>query len=132
MTSPPPPPAWRCAEAKTFPILGSNRRDWPSHWPTSVPWAFIEPHEKQAQRNHGQALARLAERGGLCPSEMVAVLEDRGWRSMPDADGIARVLELLAAWQASAGSPPSQPSGNPGQLPPHEAMKEAERLEREP
>ncbi len=40
-----------------------------------IPWAMIAPHEPQALHNHGQqSLATLARRGGLSPSEAVAVL----------------------------------------------------------
>lgn len=39
--------------------------------PRSIPWKAIEPHRRQAEENHcGQTLERLAQRGGLCPSEI--------------------------------------------------------------
>lgn len=38
--------------------------------PASVPWAYAERFREQAQRNHGQTLERLAERGGLSPEEI--------------------------------------------------------------
>ena len=83
-----------------FPILtpyGAVRRESERlNVPRSVPWSLVASHEAQADRNHGQTLARLAERGGLCPSELVAVLEDRRWRSMPLADAAARLRELGA------------------------------------
>lgn len=63
----------------------------------SVPWALIAPHERQAQRNHSQSLERLAERGGLASCEMLAVLEDRPGRKMPDAE--QRLREWLASSQ---------------------------------
>lgn len=48
----------------------------------SIPWAMIAPHDAAAQRNHGgQNLIRLAQRGGLCPLEAVAVLEDVHYRT---------------------------------------------------
>lgn len=40
----------------------------------SVPWSLVEPFERQAQANHGQSLERLAERGGLSPFELWAVM----------------------------------------------------------
>lgn len=49
-----------------------------------VPWGLVLPHEKQALRNHSQSLERLAERGGLSPQELAAVLEDRPWQKMDD------------------------------------------------
>lgn len=52
---------------KRFPI-----QDGPS-----VPWWAMEPHERQAQRNHsGQTLARLAERHGLSCAEAWWVIND--------------------------------------------------------
>lgn len=45
--------------------------------PNNIPWALIQPYEEQAKKNHSQSLSRLAERGGLAPSEAVAVLENR-------------------------------------------------------
>ena len=50
-----------------FPVLGEQ-------W--SVPLALVAPHEAQAMRNHQQTVKRLAERGGLDPIEMLAVLND--------------------------------------------------------
>lgn len=35
----------------------------------TVPWSYMAPHESQAQKNHSQTLARLAERGGLGAAE---------------------------------------------------------------
>lgn len=49
--------------------------------PEGVPWSVIIPHEQQAMDNHGrQTLKRLAERGGLSPLEMAAVLQDKTYR----------------------------------------------------
>lgn len=68
-------------ELDWFPIMGRR----------PIPMGMIAPHEAQALDNHdGQDLVRLAERGGLDPTEALAVLEDRPWRLM-DAD---------EAWQA--------------------------------
>ncbi len=40
----------------------------------SVPWEVMEPHENMAQKNHGQSLQRLAERGGLSTGEAWCVV----------------------------------------------------------
>lgn len=45
----------------------------------AIPWASIEPHAKQADRNHGQTLKRLAERGGLGIEEAYHILRDEPW-----------------------------------------------------
>lgn len=63
---------------------------------------MITPHEDQAQRNHSQTLKRLAERGGLCPEEMLAVLEDRDYRDrVTDDQAVSELRVLLATWQAT-------------------------------
>lgn len=91
---------------RTFPIMESKRVK-------SVPWDMIAPHERTAKDNHGgQTLQRLSERGGLCPLEAVAVLEDtpynKRWpqvmafRSEIDAakeEAENRLLQLLASYQ---------------------------------
>lgn len=67
---------------KRFPILGITQRDIDNHpdRPRNVPWSMLAPHEERAKRNHDQTLQRLAERGGLSPTEMIAVIEDRPLR----------------------------------------------------
>jgi len=42
----------------------------------ALPWAFMRPHEAQAQQNHGQTLNRLANRGGLGIEEAYHILRD--------------------------------------------------------
>ena len=76
---------------KPFPVLQGDTIK-------SVPWEFIEPHERQAQRNHYQTLDRLAARGGLSPCEMLAVVEGRKWHAM--LDGEAKLQVALDKWQA--------------------------------
>lgn len=39
-------------------------------------------NEEWAQHNHGQSLSHLAERGGLDPSEILAIIERRPWSQM--------------------------------------------------
>lgn len=60
---------------KMFPILlcYDERR---KGCPTSIPWHLLESDEceAQAQDNHSQTLECLAERGGLGPCELLAVL----------------------------------------------------------
>lgn len=78
----------RVAELETprfFPI-----QDGPA-----IPWAVIAPHERQAKLNHNQSLKVLAFRGGLCPEEAVAVLEDRPYARMDSAEALAILKELI-------------------------------------
>lgn len=68
-----------------------------------IPWEMIAPHESQAQNNHGQTLRRLAERGGLCPIEMVAVLTDSRYdRYMVEDTAIEKLQSLVAAYRQAA------------------------------
>ena len=90
-----------------FPIQRPHGiRGWAGR--TSIPWSLIAPHEQQAQRNHGQSLRRLAERGGLSHGEAVAVIEDREWSPMEQAEAEKRLEELVAA--APADRQPEEPS----------------------
>lgn len=58
---------------RKFPIMGNDNIK-------SVPWAVAEFGRKQAEKNHGQSLERLAERGGLDVLEMAWALTGVGWR----------------------------------------------------
>jgi len=82
-------------EARHFPVM-----DGPS-----IPWSIIARYERQAQKNHGQTLERLAERGGLSVSEAIAVLSNMQWRDVPREvtgdDLLKRVAEITAALTAA-------------------------------
>ena len=90
------------AAPKLFPIMGKLTG---THLP-SIPWAAIAPSELQARRNHDQTLDRLAERGGLSPSEAIAVLEGRHWHSMDWDESVRRLNEIVA--ERSAFTAPRQ------------------------
>jgi hypothetical protein len=55
------------------------------------------PHEAQAIANHGQTLSQLDSRGGLAPSEMLAVVEDRRFAPMDEDVAIDKLVALVAA-----------------------------------
>lgn len=99
------PKCGRSLVPRTFPLLYQGRvNEHLRHRRASVPWAFLAPHEKQAQRNHSQTLARLAERGGLSPREALLVVEDRPLRDlwttrMTEADALDRLEALLKEWK---------------------------------
>jgi lambda repressor-like predicted transcriptional regulator len=76
------------AEVKQFPILWHIRNRPAADGPLTVPWTLVEPHAEQARINHGQTLDRIADRGGLSPSELAAVLGDRPWTPMDTADAL--------------------------------------------
>lgn len=77
------------------------------YFPVCIPWDMLTPHAAQAQTNHSQTLARLAERGGLSVSEAIAVLQDRRHRSMPLVESNETLCRLIARWikeqEAGAG-----------------------------
>ena len=73
---------------KRFIVLGTNEK-------CSIPWMVIAPHEGQASCNHGQDLETLNRRGGLCWSEMIAVLEDRRYIKMDESIARKKVEEII-------------------------------------
>lgn len=80
-------------EPRQFPVLKGKTL-------FSVPWSMLVPHERQARANHGQSLERLAERGGLSPVEMVAVVLGKRWRDvegMSAADAEASLSKMVTA-----------------------------------
>lgn len=87
----------------TFPVLWQGSREYQEELarlacPRTIPWWLVKQHETQAMRNHGgQSLARLAERGGLGPDELCAVLEDRPWTRMSTADQVLQLHDLITA-----------------------------------
>jgi len=93
-------------EEKQFPILIDYRHKGKWKHRTTVPWSFLSPYEEQARNNHGgQSLARLAERGGLGPSEMLAIVNGVCWsetKNIRDEDAMD-VLDVLidSGWTSS-------------------------------
>ena len=63
----------------------------------SVPMSLLEPHSRQADRNHGQTLRGLKSRGGLSACEAVAIIEDRDWRAMDVVDSNRRIRAAILA-----------------------------------
>lgn len=80
------------AEQQAFPVITPER--WGDGCPRFVRWEALS--EKWAQINHGQTLTRLAERGGLDPTELVANLGGFPWRDMDleRAVGVIRHYEV--------------------------------------
>lgn len=66
--------------SKPFPVLWSYTTPERERTPKFIRWDAL--NEEWAGRNHGQTLARLAERGGLSPCEIVANIERRPWHSI--------------------------------------------------
>ena len=87
---------------RRFPVLLREQRSiWPGV-PDSIPWEAISPHEQQARANHGQSLEMLAQRGGLSPYELLAVLRDHAfWRcNLPEpATVITKLREQIEPFE---------------------------------
>lgn len=65
-----------------MPVLGDDKK-----YLAQVPMDIL--NEEWAQKNHSQSLARLKERGGLCFSEMAAIIEKRRWTELHPANSLA-------------------------------------------
>lgn len=98
---------------RTFPILWPYARREIEEWtrsgcPRAVPWALIAPHELRAMRTHEQTLERLAERGGLSPTEALAVLTDRDvfdvLRTTSHAEAIERLKRIVERFDQTTRS----------------------------
>lgn len=105
------------SEERRFPVHGHSRerlmRQGVRDCPRDVPWSLLAPHEAQAVRNHDQTLQRLAERGGLSPAEMVAVIEGRGLRwilldGATDETALPMLLRHIAVHAAAANPTPPE------------------------
>lgn len=96
------------SDERMFPVLAGS--DWREYqqlgMPRAVPWRLLGTHEAQALLNHGQTLQRLAERGGLSPFEMRAIVKGLGLRAayMTPAEEYA----WLVAWLAENAKPETQ------------------------
>ena len=92
-------------------LEGDEGRMFPIQGGPAIPWSVIEPCEQQAQRNHGQSLQRLAERGGLSVLEAIDVLLFREWdgrtfsyaeSKKANAGALAQLLAIVKERQASS------------------------------
>lgn len=94
-------------DERRFPLLYQGRAEEPlrERLP-NVPWEFLAPHEAQALRFHTQTIKRLAERGGLGPSEMLAVVEDRNYQRMEESRAVDVLLVLVADWERTHNQAP--------------------------
>lgn len=84
----------------TMPIMGATLLK-------EIPWAFIAPHEAQAQRNHGgQTLERLASRGGLGASEVIDIVKGVRWGThRPCIENEAWLVAAVNQWRIDTQTP---------------------------
>lgn len=95
----------------------------------SIPMDLLKPFEPQAVRNHSQSLQRLAERGGMCPTEILGIIRGLRWIELkvrPDDEAElikwvesqskpkdTRVVESASASPAPTRSEPAADPLNP-------------------
>ena len=75
-----------------FPVLFGRSKNEDNEFPEYVRWSELS--ERWAQKNHGQTLTRLAERGGLSPCEIVGNVNRIEWINLSSITESQKV-ELL-------------------------------------
>jgi hypothetical protein len=75
-----------------FPIIGTS-------W--CVPFAIVKRHARQCQSNHMQTPERLRERGGLCWSELCAVLQNKPYERIDEWYAQCKCVALIHDWEES-------------------------------
>lgn len=99
---------------KAFPVLWDYTTPRSERVPLTVPWEWIEKFEHRLQRNHGQSVRRLAERGGLGASEMWAAAHDAGlWDDAVPTEPEAVAWLRGAPWNDKATNSPSDRNVTP-------------------
>ncbi len=79
--------------------------------PTGIAWRVVAPHEDRALANHRQSLDELADRGGLSPKELAALLT--GAENV--VDYVHETSRQEAVWAILAACEPADvPSPTPG------------------
>lgn len=93
---------------RQFPIIAprDNKGRALHDCPTSVPWALVEPHRERAMTNHSQTLEELAERGGLAPDELHAVVHNQKWRPIAVDAAVQWLSDKLHPHASEAGVSP--------------------------
>lgn len=82
---------------ETFPVHPSDR-----HLMESVPWDWLAKYQRQVERNHGQTLQRLAQRGGLSIEEIrCAIAGERLFlRTVDKSKSHAAICGAITSWRA--------------------------------
>ena len=102
-----------------FPVM-MDEREWkelntledPFKLPKHLPMKFMAQFRVRAMKTHDQTLERLAERGGLTPTEICAVMYDKnffdywGYKKMTDEQttfAINMIVMKLNEWNKKEG-----------------------------
>lgn len=83
-------------------LRGLLTKSYPIQRGPSVPWWVMIPHEAQSQRNHGQSIKRIAERGGFSPAEAWCVVTGKRWG---DVESELDAADLWRAFAARVNDP---------------------------
>jgi hypothetical protein len=83
---------------RTFPIHSSDRKTLPLA-PQSIPFWIVEQHAAQARSNHAQTVQRLADRGGCSWRELLAIMTDRSFWTVPKISDSAAMIEVVSIIQ---------------------------------
>lgn len=86
---------------ETFPVLWDYTTPQREQTPKFIRWDAL--NEEWAQKNHGQTLKRLAERGGLSPCEALANIERRQWTRI-DLNAAREALKTYAVADSAEGA----------------------------
>ena len=65
--------------------------------------------ENQAFKNHGQSLALLAKRGGISPSEALAIANRRKWERKPEIEALKALALMMSNVELRGGPAVSSP-----------------------
>jgi hypothetical protein len=68
-----------------------------------LPRALIAQHLEQLHINHGAGIEILAAKGGLSAAECLAVLEDRPWMAISEAEAHPKLVHLVLEWHRRSG-----------------------------
>ncbi len=86
-------------------LHGNSRIEKCPRW---IPYELVFAHEKQMKHNYRwtsfsfsrlSPINEVARQGGLSPAQMVAVLNDREFQPMPDAQAVHELNVLVDKWQ---------------------------------
>lgn len=72
--------------------------------PEAVPMDMLSRHLKQVYENHRQGLTIIARQGGLCVSEICAIMEDRVWKPQTHQECATRLVAHLIDYAHSRTS----------------------------
>lgn len=77
-----------------FPVLRDYIANEYPDCPRYVEWELLTPHIRQVYINHSQSLVELADRGGLSPGEIYAIMHDHYLSHVPVREAVDYILSI--------------------------------------